>query len=594
MGAFVIPTTFSAIDKFSAPVLVMSKRLDAFAGRANKAMNEVGGMFKRPKIAADSWFDSLSGGHAGIAIAGGLGLAGLAVKEFISEASKIESTTAYFTPVLGSVQKAQKLVQMLNVEASKTPFEFEHIAGVATTILPLMNGDLDKTIKTFRMLGDTAGGSVDKLQRVTLGYSKALLKGKITLESLNIIAEAGVPIFGQMAKQMYGNEKATAKLFDNISKGNVPLEILTKTFEAMTSKGGLFFRGMIISSETADGIFSSLRDSLKMTAAELGSGMLPIVKEYALKATDLAEKAKQWAIANKELISEKVNTFIQKLANTALFLYENIDLIVFGVKAYIGTLVVLKAISIATAIYTYGMATATVVYNASIGIAAIRTGVMTTAVSASAVATATYTAGLWLANAASIALAAVGPWGIIALAIAAVLIPFDKLLGDFKTLEEYQNKALKENKVKGFQDEKNAIIQTANAYEKYGKSKEDAQKMALIDAEKILKADRASLYYKQANAKTDSEREIADRALSTIQGRESALQQADNVFQENDRQVEAVNVEKEKQNAMQRTFSETIVNNKATLEINNNTDKKAELKGNGNFGGIKLTSTLGF
>jgi tape measure domain-containing protein len=349
MAAFTIPTIFTAIDKMSAPLAAMSGKIAAFAHRADRSIRNVGAK-------AESAFSALTGGMGNYAIVGAMGLATLAVKSFVTEAAKIEDVTAYFTPVLGSAEKARKLVSMLNIEAQKTPFEFQDISNVASTLLPLMNGNLEKTVATFRMLGDTAGGNVDKLQRVTLGYSKALLKGKVTLESLNIIAEAGVPIFQQMAKEMYGNEKATDKLFAAISKGNVPLSVLTKSFETMTSKGGMFYRGMIISSETFNGVLSSLSDGLKMAAAEFGTAFLPILKEYALKAIEIADKVKLWAAANKELISAKVKAFITGIAKAVEFLYKNFDTVVMVLKVYIGLLLFIKTISFGVAIYQSAMA----------------------------------------------------------------------------------------------------------------------------------------------------------------------------------------------------------------------------------------------
>lgn len=351
--AFILPTIFTAVDKFTSKVVGMSKGLDTFVGKAEKAQRKL-----------DKTFTGLGGNFVVGGAVAGLGLATYAVKKFVDEASKIENAEAFFTPVLGSAQKAAKLVGMLNKEAAITPFRFEDLSKVASSLLPLMNGDLNKVISTFRLLGDTSGGSVDKLQRITLGYTKALLKGKVTLESLNIIAEAGVPIFSEMAKAMNLGEgtKGTAKLFKMITAGKVPVEMLTKTFEKMGAKGGLFYKGMITASETFTGITSTLEDNVSMTAASIGKELLSMAKEYALKAIEITGKIREWVGQNKELIASKFKEFLQgavkfatELYKAAVFIYKNWSTIVFWFKIYIGLLIAMKTASIIIGITTTAM-----------------------------------------------------------------------------------------------------------------------------------------------------------------------------------------------------------------------------------------------
>jgi len=350
MKAFTLPTIFTAVDKFSTKVIGMGKSLDAFTSKAHKTQRKL-----------DNTFSAMGGNVVAGGVVAGMGLATFAVKKFIDEASKIENAEAFFTPVLGSAAKATKLVEMLNKEAAITPFRFEDLSSVASSLLPLMDGDLNKVVSTFRLLGDTAGGSVDKLQRITLGYTKALLKGKVTLESLNIIAEAGVPIFSQMAKAMNLGEgtKGTAKLFKMITAGKVPVEMLTKTFEQMGSKGGLFYKGMITASETFSGITSTLEDNVSMTAASIGKELLPMAKEFALKAIEITGKIRTWVGLNKELIATKFKEFLAgavkfatALYKAAVFIYNNWSTIVTVFKIYIGLLIAMKAASIIIGITT--------------------------------------------------------------------------------------------------------------------------------------------------------------------------------------------------------------------------------------------------
>jgi len=350
MKAFTLPTIFTAVNKFTSVVSTMSNSLSKFSAKAQAVQKKV-----------NTAFTSLGGNYLVPAVVAGLGAVGYAIKKVINEASKIENAESFYTPLMGSTARATELVRRLTEEAATTPFVFEDISKTAGSLLPVMNGDIDSVIKSFRFLGDTAGGNVDKLNRVTLGYTKALLKGKVTLESLNIIAEAGVPIFAQMAKSMNLGEgvKGTAKLFKLITKGKVSTEALTKTFEMMTSEGGIFFQGMVISSKTFTGVMSTLEDNISMTAASIGKELLPYAKDFALQAIKVTDNIRAWVSQNKELIASKFKEFMkgavsfaQKLWVAAKFIWENWEKIVFWFKIYIGLLVVLKAVSIGITIAT--------------------------------------------------------------------------------------------------------------------------------------------------------------------------------------------------------------------------------------------------
>lgn len=270
------------------------------------AVDKVSPAFNRMSGAADRFGKRTSGMLAGLAktfgVVGGITLVGMGLKKVVDSARMLEDAEAAFTPLMGGAEKAKELVSALNKAAAATPFEFEDIAKSAKQLLPVMNQDIEKTIKTFNMLGDTAGGNADKLESITRGYTKAMMKGKVDLESLYMIADAGVPIFDELAKTMGYSKDEMNKLFKDISAGKVTSEDLTKTFENMTSKGGIFFQGMITSSKTTSGVFSTLADSVTLTAASIGQELLPYIKDLALWLTDAMERVKTFTTENKNLI----------------------------------------------------------------------------------------------------------------------------------------------------------------------------------------------------------------------------------------------------------------------------------------------------
>jgi tape measure domain-containing protein len=234
-------------------------------------------------------------------------------KGIVREAMKLEDAQAAFTPLMGGAEKATKLVQALNVAAAETPFEFDAIASATKQLLPVMEGDIQKTVATFKMLGDTAGGNAEKLDTITRGFTKAMLKGKVDMESLNMIAEAGVPIFSEMGKTMGYNKDQMGAFFKQISTGTVSTDVLIQAFKNMTSEGGIFYQGMIIASKTTSGVFSTLSDNVKMTAAGIGQALLPMIKELAISFIEISSGMLNFINNNKETIQTVITIGVKAL-----------------------------------------------------------------------------------------------------------------------------------------------------------------------------------------------------------------------------------------------------------------------------------------
>jgi tape measure domain-containing protein len=259
---------------------------------------------------------------AGKAALGGILALGAGIGYVVKQFSKVEDAQAAFTPLLGGAEKAKEMVDKLNQTAATTPFQFETLAGASKQLLPVMNGDIEKTIGTMRMLGDTAGGNAQKLETITRGYTKAALKGKVDMESLNMIAEAGVPVFTELAKSM--GKTVDKKFFKDISAGKVSVEDLTATFTKMTSEGGIFFKGMEIASQTTSGVFSTLKDNVQLTAASLGETLAPIIKDLMKKMIEVAGAARKWVAENQDLIKSRVAVWVEKIKTGIVALVEGI------------------------------------------------------------------------------------------------------------------------------------------------------------------------------------------------------------------------------------------------------------------------------
>lgn len=305
-GRFSVEAVFSAIDKVTAPVTRMQNAVGKMTRSVERGLRSVTAVTN----SAVSGITSATGTIVKFGVAG-FGLLAGAVALVTREFSKIENAEAAFTPLMGGAERARQLVEALNKTAATTPFQFENLADAAGQLLPVMNGDIERTIATLRRLGDTAGGNAQKLDSITRGFTKAMLKGRVDMESLNMIGEAGVPIFEDLAAVM--GVKVNASFFKMISAGKVTTKQLEAAFVRMTSAGGKFYQGMEIASQTTDGLISSLKDNIGLTAAELGGVLSPTVKDIIRSLDGAAQRARAWIIANRELIQSRVTEFVERI-----------------------------------------------------------------------------------------------------------------------------------------------------------------------------------------------------------------------------------------------------------------------------------------
>jgi tape measure domain-containing protein len=339
MPDFAVGTAFTSKDRVTGAFKKMSAGATKF-GRTSESA------FKRASRGARGFMDVTKGILAAGAVVKGFSILKSAVGSFIEEASKIEDAQAAFTPLMGGVKRAKDLVEALNKTAATTPFQFETLSSASKQLLPVMNGDIKKIIKTTRMLGDTAGGNAQKLDSITRGFTKAMLKGKVDMESLNMIGEAGVPIFSELAQSM--GTKVNAAFFKMISAGKVTTKDLTGAFEKMTSKGGIFFRGMEIASETFSGKMSTLKDNIGLTAGAIGLELFPHLKKFVDKGIEFAGIIRTWVKNNKALIAQKLESFFNGMKSAIKASIPVLKAIVFllpiVIKAFIAWKVVMFTI----------------------------------------------------------------------------------------------------------------------------------------------------------------------------------------------------------------------------------------------------------
>lgn len=219
------------------------------------------------------------------AVAGIVAVAAVA-KKAIEEAADMETIAVSFDVLIGNAEKAKKVIADLRAFSASTPLQFADIAKGAQNLMAF-GIEADDVRDKMEMLGNVSMGNTAKLESVVRAYGKIQAKGKASLEELNMITEAGIPIMKELASQynVTGEE-----MFKLISAGTVGFADVDKALQAMTASGGQFEGMLERQSETASGLFSTLKDNISITLAEIGDVLLPDIKKILVEITEVVKK----------------------------------------------------------------------------------------------------------------------------------------------------------------------------------------------------------------------------------------------------------------------------------------------------------------
>lgn len=194
----------------------------------------------------------------------------------------IEQYQTSFEVMTGSAKKAAEIVQELTKIGAETPFE---MTGLAETTQLLMNYGFtaDDAMDKMMMLGDISQGSADKMNRIATAYGQMSSAGKVQLEDIKQMIEAG---FNPLQEISESTGESMESLYDRISKGTISVDEITASMERSTSAGGKYFQSMEKQSQTVSGQLSTLSDNVQQLLGGLTSGLSKVLGEDILPAVN--------------------------------------------------------------------------------------------------------------------------------------------------------------------------------------------------------------------------------------------------------------------------------------------------------------------
>ena len=228
------------------PDYTLSAKVTGDASNYEKAMRGAESVTEKFSNTADNLGSKLAGGLAkgfkvaASAIAGVSAALGAGAVAGVKYNATIEQYETSFEVMTGSAEKAAEVVERLKKIGAATPFELPELAD-ATQLLMNYGFTADEAIDRMMMLGDISQGSADKMQRIATAYGQMSSAGKVQLEDIKQMIEAG---FNPLQEISESTGESMESLYERISDGSLAVEEITESMQRATSEGGKYFQSM--------------------------------------------------------------------------------------------------------------------------------------------------------------------------------------------------------------------------------------------------------------------------------------------------------------------------------------------------------------
>lgn len=214
-----------------------------------------------------SLFGRLNGDARQLAMSlvGGLGFEQLA-EHIFNVRSQFQQLEISFTTMLGSEQKAGALMDELIQTAARTPFNMTDVTEGAKQLLAY-GIQANEVNDTLVHLGDIASGLNIPLGQLVYLYGTTVSQGKMFTMDLRQFMGRGIPM-AETLGQIMG--KTVSQVQEAVTKGEVGADLVKEAIVRMSSEGSKFGGLMNKQSETLQGRWSNIEDTVDQAINSIG------------------------------------------------------------------------------------------------------------------------------------------------------------------------------------------------------------------------------------------------------------------------------------------------------------------------------------
>jgi uncharacterized membrane protein len=263
----------AAIDdkEFRAQVDRIEKSIVDLAKLSNEAGKEMEGFARKAAIAIGSYMSLTTGTQF--------------IKDIVRVRGEFQQLEVAFQTMLGSKEKADKLMAEAVDLAAKTPFGLQDVSTAAKQLLAY-GFQVETVTQTIRDLGNIAAGVGAPLNDIIYLYGTLRTQGRAYTKDIMQFTGRGIPIISELAKQFGVAEK---EVFALVEAGKVGFPEVAKALKNLTVEGGMFFNLMEEQSKTLTGQIANLQDAWDVMLNEIGESQEGVFSAAISAATELVE-----------------------------------------------------------------------------------------------------------------------------------------------------------------------------------------------------------------------------------------------------------------------------------------------------------------
>ena len=250
----------------------------------------------------------------------------------------IEKYTTSFETFLGDAKEAEKAVNNIKKDASKTPFDVTSLVK-ANQMLVSTGENADDARNVINALGDAViatGGGNDELTRMASNLQQIKNAGKATSMDIRQFAYAGIDVYGILANYL-------GKTTQEIKDMEISYDDLSEALKRASGQGGKYYGAMEKSSKTLTGQVNQLKAETMDMVGDLTKSLMPVAKKVVAKAKEVIKWFNNLSDAEKNNIV-KIGLMVAAAGPLLKILSSGIS-IIGGVSKGLGTFT--KAIALA-------------------------------------------------------------------------------------------------------------------------------------------------------------------------------------------------------------------------------------------------------
>jgi tape measure domain-containing protein len=209
---------------------------------------------------------------------------GLLGQQAISTAAEFETLETGLSVLTGSAEKGAAAFQRLKEFSASTPFQLNDLVKANNTMMGF-GLTSDEAYNSLNQLGDIAAVMGSDLNSLSVAFGQSAASGVAMTADINQFINQGIPMY-KLLEDVTG--RTTKELKDMASKSQITFPLIQEALAKATSEGGMFFEGMAKGSQTIGGILSTFRDKLSLALGTLGKSIADAInfKEVMAKLGD--------------------------------------------------------------------------------------------------------------------------------------------------------------------------------------------------------------------------------------------------------------------------------------------------------------------